>query len=147
MMEGIVENFFVLTEKPLGIQNVHSGRPTRKGILQAMHWFVDRASVGDSLFFHFGGHGSQVKHASTYDADSYDETILSTDYQTAGHIFDDEIFDIMVRNLACSARLATVMDCCRRCTGMDLPYIHELVVYMSRPGGGDAVHSPAPRSR
>lgn len=137
-------DFFIMTDKPHGIQHVHSGRPTRKNILEAMRWLVKGASPGDSLFFHFSGHGSQVRDTSGDEADGYDETILPMDYQSAGHIVDDEIYDIMVRRLPRGVRLTSVMDCCHSGTGMDLPYIHDGSGYGTgkidapKPGGSSA---------
>lgn len=37
-------------------------RPTKANILTTMKWLVDGAQPGDSLFFHYSGHGSQGKH-------------------------------------------------------------------------------------
>ncbi len=141
-------DFYVMTDKDHGIQNVHSGKPTRRNILEAMKWLVSGAQPGHSLFFHFSGHGSQVRDTSGDEADGFDETILPMDYQSAGHIVDDEIYDIMVRRLPKGARLTSVMDCCHSGTGMDLPYIHDasgfgagMHMEQPRPGGGGAVNA------
>lgn len=141
-------HFYIMTDKNHGIQNVHTGKPTRKNILEAMKWLVDGARAGDSLFFHFSGHGSQVRDTSGDEADGYDETILPMDYQSSGHIVDDEIYDIMVRRLTRGARLTAVMDCCHSGTGMDLPYIHDasgtgggMHMEQPKPGGGGAVNA------
>lgn len=141
-------DFYIMTDKPHGIQNVHSGKPYRKNILEAMKWLVNGARAGDSLFFHFSGHGSQVRDTSGDEADGYDETILPMDYQTAGHIVDDEIYDIMVRRLAKGARLTSVMDCCHSGTGMDLPYIHDasghgsgMHMEVARPNSGSTANA------
>lgn len=134
--------FYVMTDKSHGIRNVHSGKPTRRNIREAMAWLVSGARAGDSLFFHFSGHGSQVRDTSGDEADGYDETILPMDYQTAGHIVDDEIYDIMVRRLPKGARLTSIMDCCHSGTGMDLPYIHDA----SGHGSGMYMDVPRPNS-
>jgi hypothetical protein len=36
-------------------------QPTRRNILNALGWLVSDAQPGDSLFFHYSGHGSQVR--------------------------------------------------------------------------------------
>lgn len=128
-----------MTDRPTGISNVHTGKPTRANILEAMRWLVSGARPGDSLFFHFSGHGSQVRDQSNDEQDGYDETILPVDYQRAGHIVDDQIYEIMVRPLAKGARLTSVMDCCHSGTGMDLPYIHDASGY----GAGTTMDGPA----
>lgn len=41
---------------------------------------------GDSLFFHFSGHGSQQYDRNGDEEDGYDETICPTDFRRAGQI-------------------------------------------------------------
>ena len=36
-----------------------SEAPTRQNILNAVDWLVEGAQSGDSLFFHYSGHGGQ----------------------------------------------------------------------------------------
>ena len=125
------EDFLVMTDKTHKIQNVRSEYPTRKAVLDAMRWLVADAQPGDSLFFHFSGHGIQVRDQSGDEADGYDETILPVDFKANGHILDDEIHEIMVQRLPRGARLTAVMDCCHSGTGMDLPFIHDAHGYGS----------------
>jgi hypothetical protein len=37
-----------------------SGKPTRANILGAINWLISGAKAGDSLWFHFSGHGGTV---------------------------------------------------------------------------------------
>jgi len=114
-----------MTDENAGMAStVRQAMPTRMNILSGMRWLVSNAQAGDSLFFQFSGHGSQVLDTSGDEADGYDETILPMDHKTAGQIVDDTIFDIMVKPLPAHVRLTAVMDCCHSGTGMDLPYIH-----------------------
>ena len=39
-------------------------QPTRQNILNAIRWLVGGARPGDSLFFHFSGHGGRVPDKS-----------------------------------------------------------------------------------
>lgn len=102
-----------------------SRRPTRVNILNAFRWLVNGVQPGDSLFFHFSGHGSQVVDLDGDESDGLDETILPVDYQTSGQIIDDQIHDFLVKPLPCGARLTALMDCCHSGTGMDLPFVFE----------------------
>ena len=54
--------------------------------------------------------------------DCMDETILPVDFKRHGQITDNEIFDIMVKDLPAGCRLTAVMDCCHSGTAMDLPF-------------------------
>lgn len=60
-----------------------------------MQWLVRDARPGDSLFFHYSGHGGQAADLDGDEDDGFDETILPLDFKTAGEIIDD------VRPLSC----------------------------------------------
>lgn len=107
--------------------------PTRKNIIRAMKWLVYGAKPGDSLFFHFSGHGGQTVDRSNDESDGMDETIFPVDYQKAGQIVDDvnflsltcqELHDIMVKPLDEGVRLTAIFDCCHSGTVLDLPYTY-----------------------
>ncbi|EDQ88849.1 uncharacterized protein MONBRDRAFT_32666 [Monosiga brevicollis MX1] len=96
--------------------------PTRRNIINGFKWLVDGAAAGDSLFFHYSGHGSQKKDRTGDELDGYDETILPLDYKREGQITDDEIFDRMIRPLPAGCRLHCVVDACHSGSVTDLPY-------------------------
>jgi metacaspase-1 len=89
-----------------------------------LQWLIAGAQSGDSLFFHYSGHGATQADVSpdTDEADGQDETIVPVDYQKAGMIVDDEIFDLLVAPLPKGVRLTAVMDCCHSGSVFDLPY-------------------------
>ncbi len=91
-------------------------------------WLIQGAKSGDSLFFHYSGHGATSKDVSpeTDEADGQDETLVPLDYQSAGMIVDDEIFDMLVAPLPKGVRLTAVMDCCHSGSVFDLPYSYVL---------------------
>jgi hypothetical protein len=97
-------------------------QPTRSNILSAFDWLVEDVQPGDVLFFHFSGHGAQQKDPSFMEEDGYDETICPFDFDRAGMIVDDEIFDRIVAPLPSGVKLTAVMDCCHSGTGLDLPF-------------------------
>lgn len=51
-----------------------------------------------------------------------DETILPTDYKTAGQIVDDELNELLVKPLLPGVTLHALIDACHSGTAMDLPY-------------------------
>ncbi|PSS37280.1 hypothetical protein PHLCEN_2v873 [Hermanssonia centrifuga] len=57
--------------------------PTRQNIIEAMHWLVNGAHPHDSLFFHYSGHGGQVKDKDGDELDGFDEN-LPYRYHTDG---------------------------------------------------------------
>ncbi|KAJ1523079.1 Ca(2+)-dependent cysteine protease, partial [Nowakowskiella sp. JEL0078] len=48
-------------------------KPTRANIIAGINWLVQGVRPGDSLFFHFSGHGSQQKDMDGDEDDGYDE--------------------------------------------------------------------------
>ncbi|KAJ3008255.1 Ca(2+)-dependent cysteine protease [Thoreauomyces humboldtii] len=99
-------------------------RPLRRNIEQAMQWLVNGAQAGDSLFFHFSGHGSQQKDEDGDESDGVDETICPSDFKTAGQITDDVMNAIMVRPLPPGCRLTALFDCCHSGSSLDLPFTY-----------------------
>eukprot|EP00007_Cunea_sp_BSH-02190019_P008211 CAMPEP_0174236186 /NCGR_PEP_ID=MMETSP0417-20130205/5391_1 /TAXON_ID=242541 /ORGANISM="Mayorella sp, Strain BSH-02190019" /LENGTH=527 /DNA_ID=CAMNT_0015314793 /DNA_START=30 /DNA_END=1613 /DNA_ORIENTATION=+ len=99
-----------------------SRQPTRANIIAGITWLVAGAAPGDCLFFHFSGHGGQVRDVSGDEDDGMDETILTCDNT---QIIDDELHARMVRPLPMGCRLTAVMDCCHSGTGLDLPFEHQ----------------------
>ncbi|KAJ1454782.1 caspase domain-containing protein [Pelagophyceae sp. CCMP2097] len=93
--------------------------PTRDNIVKGLKWLVEGAGRGDSLFFHFSGHGSQKEDISGDEADGYDETIVPCDMK---QITDDELHALCIAPLPDGARLTSIMDCCHSGTGLDLPF-------------------------
>lgn len=98
--------------------------PTRKNILAAFRWLRDGAKCGDSLIFHYSGHGGSVKDTDGDEEDGMDETLIPVDYEKAGHIVDDEVHDVLVRGLPKGVRLTAIMDCCHSESMLDLPYVY-----------------------
>eukprot|EP01062_Namystynia_karyoxenos_P048317 TRINITY_DN3673_c0_g2_i1.p1 TRINITY_DN3673_c0_g2~~TRINITY_DN3673_c0_g2_i1.p1 ORF type:complete len:597 (+),score=160.53 TRINITY_DN3673_c0_g2_i1:109-1899(+) len=97
--------------------------PTKAEILRAFQWLASNNKPGDTLFFHYSGHGGQVRDKDGDEGDGYDETLIPVDFKQAGQITDDEIFARLVQPLPAGVRMTAVMDCCHSGTAMDLPYI------------------------
>lgn len=100
------------------------GQPTKQNILRAMSWLVKDAQPGDSLFFHFSGHGGQTADLDGDEDDGYDEVIYPVDFKVAGHIVDDDMHRIMVSRLPAGVRLTAIFDSCHSGTALDLPYVY-----------------------
>merc|ERR1712232_1382407 len=96
--------------------------PTKSNIEAALLWLSEGARPGDSLFFHFSGHGAEKVAPKGYEENGMNETILPVDFRHAGMIIDDRISDLLVKRLPDGAKLTAVMDCCHSGTGMDLPF-------------------------
>ncbi|RIB09557.1 caspase domain-containing protein [Gigaspora rosea] len=98
--------------------------PTKTNILAAMKWLVQDAQPGDSLFFHYSGHGSQEKDSSGDEYDGNDETIVPVDYSQNGQITDDVMHETMVKPLQAGVKFFSIFDSCHSGSALDLPYTY-----------------------
>ncbi|CAE6398707.1 unnamed protein product [Rhizoctonia solani] len=98
--------------------------PTRANIISAMNWLVKDARPGDSLFFHFSGHGGQTEDLEGDEIDGYDEVIYPVDFEENGHIDDDMMHDLIVQPLPSGCRLTALIDCSHAGSALDLPYVY-----------------------
>ncbi|PIM99466.1 Metacaspase involved in regulation of apoptosis [Handroanthus impetiginosus] len=97
--------------------------PTKHNIRMAMFWLVQGCQSGDSLVFHFSGHGSQQRNYTGDEVDGFDETLCPLDFETQGMIVDDEINTTIVRPLPPGVKLQAIIDACHSGTMLDLPYL------------------------
>ncbi len=91
-------------------------RATRAAILDGLKWLVTGAKKGDTLVFHYSGHGSQVADVSGDEIDRKDETICPHDYASAGMIKDDD-FRAVFRGLTAGVNLDVILDSCHSGSG------------------------------
>ncbi|CAI0446005.1 unnamed protein product [Linum tenue] len=86
--------------------------PTKHNLRMALYWLVQGCQPGDSLLFHYSGHGSRQRNYNGDEVDGYDETLCPLDFETQGMIVDDEI----------NATIA-IIDACHSGTVLDLPFL------------------------
>lgn len=98
--------------------------PTKANIIKGIQWLIAGAAPGDTLFFHFSGHGAQETDNSGREADGLNETLCPCDFNRrgVGMISDDMLWDMLCAPLPNGCRLYAVLDCCHSGTGLDLPY-------------------------
>lgn len=93
--------------------------PTRANILA---YFLDLLLNDNSdLYFHYSGHGSQIKDDSGDETDGMDEALAPIDYLDSGLITDDELRGLL-QCMRATCKLTIVLDCCHSGSGMDLAY-------------------------
>jgi hypothetical protein len=121
----IDENYGVNQIMILSDEYNEYNQPTKKNIIQAINWLVNGAVSGQCLFFHYSGHGSQVKTTDIHEIDGLDETICPVDFKENGMICDGELKYYLVDPLPVGCKLTCIMDCCHSGTGLDLKYVCE----------------------
>lgn len=130
--KALLENSFGFEDKNIRLlfddENPNKGTwPTKKNILDAIHWLTKGARPGDSLVFNYSGHGTQVKDKKGDEKDGKDEAICPCDQEKAGVIIDDEFKKLLCDNIPEGVRVTCVLDCCHSGSIMDLPY--QRVIY------------------
>lgn len=120
LANGYSQNDMVVLRDDMGGMDA----PTRNNILRAMQWLVQGVQPGDSLFFHYSGHGGKVKDLDGDEDDGFDECIYPVDFQIAGPIIDDILHDIMVKPLPPNSYLTALFDCCHSGSMLDLPFMY-----------------------
>ncbi|KAK9184886.1 hypothetical protein WN943_025238 [Citrus x changshan-huyou] len=101
--------------------------PTKQNMRSAMKWLVQDCQPGDSLFFHYSGHGLRQKDYNLDEIDGFDEAICPIDFETEGPIIDDEINATIVRTLPRGVKLHAVIDTCFSGTVLDLLFMYRII--------------------
>jgi hypothetical protein len=106
--------------------------PTRANIINHVNWLVSACLPGDTLFFHYSGHGSFVRDNSGDESDGRDEVLVPLDYKTAGMLSDDWLFANLVQKVPSQVNLWAIVDACHSGTMIDLKYNYKSLCSLKR---------------
>jgi len=93
--------------------------PTKSNILTAITNAVRVSAAADTLWIHYSGHGTQIRSVTGDESDGLAECIVPCDFNTAGFIDDNTLFDIIS---AAKCKLILCFDSCHSGTVCDLQY-------------------------
>ena len=100
------------------LRTLTDGRATTKAILDGLAWLADGASPGDSLVFHYSGHGSQVPDRNGDETtDHLDEILCPYDLDWDHPLTDDDLAAACA-HIPQGALLTVILDCCHSGTGL-----------------------------
>ena len=94
-------------------------KATKNNILKAFIQLLTTSNTGDSLFFHFSGHGTNTLDRNKDELDGRDEMICPCDFNM---ISDDELNKIIQLYLKPNVTLFALFDSCFSGTVLDLKY-------------------------
>lgn len=127
-LRGCVNDVLAMEELLSNLYGFHNIRlltdneATTDNIRRELNALVDNAVSGDTIYFHYSGHGSQVLDSATdsdYEADGLDEIICPVDLNWRDKmITDDELKSIFDR-VPMGVNLTVTLDCCNSGGGMD----------------------------
>jgi hypothetical protein len=93
-------------------------RATKKNIISRLQWLVDNAKKGDSLLFHFSGHGSQIVDRDGDELkDGKDEILCPHDMDWDGTFLADDELRKIFSGLPGGVNLEVILDSCHSGTG------------------------------
>ena len=115
-VRNILKTFFGFTNSDIRV--LTDERATKKNILYRLEKMVKKSKKGDSLIFHFSGHGSQIRDRDNDDLkDHIDELICpyNMDWDD-GYITDDMLREILDK-LPEGVKMEVILDSCHSGTG------------------------------
>lgn len=98
--------------------------PTRRNILSNLTRLISESASCSEIWFHYSGHGSQIRDKNGDESDRLDEVIVPVDFRSSGFIIDDEIYQIIKLS---KCRTVLVFDSCHSATICDLQWLFEYV--------------------
>jgi metacaspase-1 len=103
---------------PSDMALLSDARATRKAILDGLKALLARGREGDTLVFHYSGHGSQVRDTEGDEpSDAKDEIICPYDFSWDGGFIKDDDLAALFSGLPRGVHLEVVLDSCHSGTG------------------------------
>jgi hypothetical protein len=131
---------------PADIKLLTDERATTANLRKGLEGLVGGAAPGDSLVFHYSGHGAQVRDIDGDElSDSLDEILCPYDLDWNHPFTDDDLAEIC-REVPKGTLFTVILDCCHSGTGLrnflrpDLP-----IRYKFLPAPVEVRHRSEPR--
>jgi metacaspase-1 len=111
-------NVEVLTDD-VSVSNVDH-LASKSNVLRFLERLANEAKHGDTVYFHFSGHGGQSVDLTKDERDHKDEEMYMMHLRP---LKDDEFKSLFINRLAKGVRLRCVIDACHSGTMIDAPYL------------------------
>lgn len=93
---------------------------TTQNIKDNLRWLVSGCRPGDTLFFHYSGHGSQILDTSGDEIDdNFDEIICPFDLNWKDKVITDDYMKWIFDTVPAGVNLTVTLDCCNSGSGLD----------------------------
>mmetsp|Transcript_65215 Transcript_65215/g.187531 ORF Transcript_65215/g.187531 Transcript_65215/m.187531 type:complete len:635 (+) Transcript_65215:56-1960(+) len=119
--------------------------PCKQRVQEGLKWLVEGASEGDSLLFHYSGHGSQMTDMTGSEPTGLSECIcpFDCDKPWPEHIIlDTEIHTDVYDKLPDGVKLECIFDCCHSGTVANLEVFREMVPMVPEEYNGIRYYPP-----
>jgi metacaspase-1 len=115
-VRNILKTFFEYSNSEIRV--LTDERATRKNILERLEKMVVDSKSGDSLIFHFSGHGSQIRDREGDELkDHMDELICPWDMNWDDGYITDDMLKTILDQLPEGVMMEIILDCCHSGTG------------------------------
>jgi hypothetical protein len=104
-------------------------KPTRANIIEGINWLVNDLKSGESIYFHYSGHGGLTIDRSGDEISGKDSCIYPTDNGQIETITDDELRVMLVEKVPAGCKAFIVFDCCYSGSALDLRYLISAPAY------------------
>jgi hypothetical protein len=112
----ILKTFFGFTNDDIRV--LTNERATKKNILYRLEKMVKKARRGDSLIFHFSGHGSQIRDRDNDELkDHMDELICPYNMNWDDGYITDDMLRAILDQLQQGVKMEIILDSCHSGTG------------------------------
>jgi metacaspase-1 len=125
----IIENCDYKIENIKKLTDETEIKPSRKNIEESILLLAKDVSAGDTLFFYYSGHGTQINS----DEHNLDDVLVPLDYTKNGFIRDTWLYDNLANILPKGVTLWSFADCCHSGTILNLEYN---VIYQRQKNNG-----------
>ena len=104
-------------------------KPTKQNIINSIRKLTKKVRDEDikEVWFSYSGHGAYLSN-NGFDSekDGNDEALVPLDYSTNGLIRDDQLYNLLVKELPLDCNLFSIIDACHSGTSLDLPFVYRI---------------------
>ena len=104
-------------------------KPTRANIIEGINWLVNDLKSGESIYFHYSGHGGLTIDRSGDEISGKDSCIYPANNSQIEIITDDELRAMLVEKVPAGCKAFVVFDCCYSGSALDLRYLISAPAY------------------
>jgi hypothetical protein len=102
--------------------SVKVDKPTKANILRYLSSMLRDSVQNSRMYLHYSGHGTSVPCYDGSEEDGNNEALCPVDMDRAGMLIDDELHEVIFKNIQANTKLRCVFDCCHSGTSLDLPF-------------------------
>jgi hypothetical protein len=121
-MQKFITGLYPSCKEQRVITDTTAVKPTKANIMAAIQWLVSGLRPGQNVYFHYSGHGSEVRDFNGDEVSGFDSCLCPYNGRRVEIITDDELRVALANRIPAGCKLFAVFDCCSSGTALDLQY-------------------------